>query len=108
MHGTRKPIIENMFPRSIDQPTYLVSKTLLLKVQGRASERGTLGSGGEDRSPGRESALHGYGNKLKKGLEEEGDKENNPTQRETGWEKKGWRKLERDEAKANLHPQIGE
>lgn len=38
--------------------THLVGKTLLLEVQGGAGERGTLGSGREDRSPGRQGALH--------------------------------------------------
>lgn len=43
-----------------DGITYLVSKSLLLEVQAGTVERGTLGSGGEDGSPGRDGALH-YG-----------------------------------------------
>jgi hypothetical protein len=38
--------------------THLVGKTLLLEVQRGAGEGGTLGSGREDRSPGRQGALH--------------------------------------------------
>lgn len=45
--------------------TYLVSETLLLEVQGRPGERGTLRSSREDRSPGRQSTLHGCENKTK-------------------------------------------
>jgi hypothetical protein len=77
-----------------------VGKTLLLEVDSRASERGALGSGREDRSPGGESTLHGYGNKLKK-IKEERNMET--TQEKDGvgrrWKKR--RKLGRDEAKVS-------
>lgn len=47
-----------------------MSKTLLLEVQAGAVERGTLGSGGKDRSPGRQSALHYEETKQLKGDEQ--------------------------------------
>jgi hypothetical protein len=77
-----------------------VSKTLLLEVESRAGERGALGSGREDRSPGGESALHGYGNRLKG---TKGERNMKTTQEKYGvgrrWKKR--RKLGRDEAKVS-------
>ena len=44
----------------MDGLTHLVGKTLLLEVQPvGAGERGTLGSGREERAPGSKRALHG-------------------------------------------------
>lgn len=53
--------------------SYLVSKTLLLQVEARGSGNGgTLSSGREERSPSRESSLHGGegGSKLRKRKEQ--------------------------------------
>lgn len=80
-----------------------MSETLLLEVQCRAGERGTLRGGREDRSPGRQSALHGWGNKKNcNGIKESRDEIGQPEENEDGLGDDGKEEREaRDEAKVS-------